>query len=139
MVLLQNRQPVIYASQTLIETEQQYSNIERELLGVVFALERLNHYTYGFTITVQSDYEALMSIWKKTVAVASPRLQRLLLRPSKYDIEIEYLQGKENVIADALSRVCPLPPMQQYYELETIPIHIISKTVLATPTKLLQF
>ena len=110
-VLLQDGQPVIYASQTQMETEQQYSNIDRELLGVVFALKRLNHYTYGFTITVQSDHEPLMSIWKKTIAAASPRLWRLLLRLSKYNIEIEYLQGKENVKADALSRVCLLPPM----------------------------
>ena len=47
-VLLQNGRPVIYVSRTLTETEQRYSNIERELLAVVFALERLNHYTAGF-------------------------------------------------------------------------------------------
>ena len=117
-----------------METEKQYSNIERELLGVVFALKRLNHYTYGFTITVQSNHEPLISIWKKTIAAASPRLQRLLLRLSKYNTEIEYLQGKQNVIADALSRVCPLPPMQEDYKLENILIHIISNTVPATAT-----
>ena len=44
-VLLQDGQPVIDASQTLTETEQQYSNIERELLAVVFALKRQNHST----------------------------------------------------------------------------------------------
>ena len=93
----------------------------------------------GFTITVQSDHEPLMSIWKKTIAAASPRLQRLLLRLSKYNIEIHYLQGKESVIADALSRVCPLPPMQQDYKLKTIPIHIISNTVLATAANLQEF
>ena len=123
----------------LMETEQQYSNIGRELLGVVFALRRLNHYTYGFTITVQSDHKPLMSIWKKTIAAASSRLQRLLLRLSKYDIKIDYLQGKENVIADALSRVCPLPPTQQDYELETILIHITSNTVPATATNFKSF
>ena len=92
-VLLQDGQPVIYASQTLTETEQQYSNIERELLGIVFVLERLNHYTHGFTITLQSDHEPLMSIWKKTIAAASPRLQRLLLRLSNYNIEIRVHTG----------------------------------------------
>ena len=138
-VLLQDGQPVIYTSQTLTETEQQYSNIERELLSIVFALERLNHYTYGFTITVQSDHEPLMSITKKTIAAASLRLQRLLIRLSKYDIKIEYLQGEENVIADALSRVHPLPLTQQDYELETIPVHIISSTAPATTTKLQEF
>ena len=46
-VLLQQGKPVMYISRTLTETEQRYSNIERELLAVAFALERLNHYTAG--------------------------------------------------------------------------------------------
>ena len=44
-VLLQESKPVMYVSRALTETEQRYSNIERELLAIVFALERLNHYT----------------------------------------------------------------------------------------------
>ena len=44
-VLLQESKPVMYMSRALTETEQRYSNIERELLAVVFALKRLNHYT----------------------------------------------------------------------------------------------
>ena len=42
-VLLQESKPVTYMSRALTETEQRYSNIERELLAIVFALERLNH------------------------------------------------------------------------------------------------
>ena len=51
-VLLQESKPVIYVSRALTETEQRYSNIERELLAIVFSLERLNYYTFGRTITV---------------------------------------------------------------------------------------
>ena len=109
-VLLQNGHPVIYASRTLTETEQRYSNIERELLAVVFALERLNHYTAGFRVQVETDHQPLTSIWKKPIASTSARIQRLLLRLLQYDIDIHYLPGKMNVIADALSRVSPLPP-----------------------------
>ena len=46
----------MYMSRALTETEQRYSYIERELLAIVFALERLNHYKFGRTITVQSDH-----------------------------------------------------------------------------------
>ena len=70
----------MYMSKALTETEQRYSNIEWELLTIVFALERLNHYTCGRTITVQSDHQPLQSIWKKSIVFASPRLQKLLLR-----------------------------------------------------------
>ena len=109
-VLFQEGQPVVYASRTLIETEKRYPNIERELLGVVFGLERLHHYTFRSQITVKTDYQLLTSIWKKTIANSSPRLQRLLLRLAQYDVHIEYLRGRENVIADALSHVGPLVP-----------------------------
>ena len=106
--LTQESKPVMYVSRALTETEQRYSNIERELLAMVSALERLNHYTFGRTITVQRHHQPLQSIWKRSIVSASPRLQRLLLRLAHYDINIEFLQGKENVLADALSRVCPL-------------------------------
>ena len=107
-VLLQESMPVMYVSRALTETEQRCSNIERELLAIVFALERLNHYTFGRTITVQSDHQPLQSIWKKSIVSTSPRLQRLLIRLAHYDLNIEFLRGKENVIVDVLSRVCPL-------------------------------
>ena len=58
----------MYMSRALTETEQSYPNIERELLAIVFALERLNHYTFGRTITVQSDHQPLQRIWKKSLS-----------------------------------------------------------------------
>ena len=126
-------QPVLYKSRTLLEAEQRYSNIERELLSVVFGLERLHHYTYGQTTTIQTDHEPLTSIWKKSIVSASPRLQRLLLRLAQYDVDIQYLRGKENVIADALSRVCPLPPQPADHHdctrnIEAIPVNLITCT-----------
>ena len=99
-ILLQESKPVMYISNALTETEQRYSNIERELFAIVFALERLNHYTFSRTITAQSNHQPLQSIWKKSIVSASPKLQRLL-RLAHYDINIEFLCGNENVIADA--------------------------------------
>ena len=107
-VLLQQSKSVMYMSRTLTETEQRYSNIERELLVIVFALERLNHYTFDRTVTVQSDHQPLQSIWKESIVSASPRLQRLSLRLAHYNLNIQFLRRKENMIADALSRVCTL-------------------------------
>ena len=54
-VLQQEGQPVVYASRALTDTERRYSNIERELLGVVFGLKRLHHYTFGKSFTVETD------------------------------------------------------------------------------------
>ena len=140
-MLLQEGQPVVYASRTLTDTECRYSNIERELLGVVFGLERLHHYTFGKPITVETDHQPLTSIWKKTIATSSPRLQRLLLRLAQYDVHIEYLRGKENVIADALSRVASAKTEHTDYtdslsNIERIPVHQITQIAPASPERL---
>ena len=79
-VLLQDDQLMVYASRALTDMECRYSSIERELLGIVFGLERLHHYTFGKPIIVETDHQPLTSIWKKTIAASSLRLQRLLLR-----------------------------------------------------------
>ena len=143
-VLLQEGQPVVYASRALTETEKRYSNIERELLGVVFGLERLHHYTFGKSITVETDHQPLINIWKKTIATSSQRLQRLLLRLAQYDVHIEYLRGRENVIADALSHVGPLAPESQDYagslnNVEKIPVLQITQIAPASKERLEEF
>ena len=141
-VLLQESKPVMYVSRALTETEQRYSNIERELLAIVFALERLNYYTFGRTITVQSDHQPLQSIWKKSIVPASPRLQRLLLRLAHYDINIEFLQGKENVIADAVHRVCPLQSNNSKVKdsnIDVIPVHHVTQSALVSKARLEEF
>ena len=94
-VLLLEGQPIVYASRALTDTECRYSKIERELLGVVFGLKKLHHYTFGKSITVETDHQPPTSIWKKTIETSSPRLQRLLLRLTQYDMHIEYLQDRE--------------------------------------------
>ena len=129
----------MYISRALTVTAQRYSNIERELLAIVFALKRLNHYTFGRTITVQSDHQPLQSIWKKSIVSASPRLQRLLLRLAHYNLNIEFLRGKENVIADALSRVCPLQSSDSKIKdsnIDVISVHHIKQTVPVSKTRL---
>ena len=140
-MLLQEGQPVVYASRTLTDTECRYSNIERELLGVVFGLERLHHYIFGKPITVETDHQLLTSIWKKTIATSSPRLQRIFLRLAQYDVHIEYLRGKENVIADGLSRVTSLKSEHSdcndsLSNIEKIPVHQITQKAPARPERL---
>ena len=137
--LLQESKPVMYVSRALMETEQRYSNLERELLAIVFALKILNHYTFGRTIMVQSDHQPLQSIWKKSIVSASPRLQRLLLRLADFDLNIEFLRGKENMIVDALNRVCPLQSSNSKTKdsnIDVIPIHHITQTAPVNKTRL---
>lgn len=102
--LLQKGKPVAYASRALTETEQRYPTIEKEMLAIIYSLETFNHYTFGRNVKVRSDHKPLESILKKSKTCASPRLQRMMMRLQKYNIEISYERGKNMHLADALSR-----------------------------------
>lgn len=97
--------PIAYASKALTETEQRYSNIEREALAILHALEKFHHFTYGRYTKVITDHRPLLAIHKKDVATASPRLQRILMRIHQYNVSLHYRPGKEMHLADCLSRV----------------------------------
>ena len=103
-------------------------------------MERLHHYTYGRTITLETDHEPLVSIWKKSIATASPRLQRLLLRLAQYNVDIKYLKGRSNVIADALSQVSLLTEYRNSDRssetIDAIPVHQISSTAPVSELRL---
>ena len=46
-------------------------------------------------------------------AQSTKAYQRLLLKMAKYNVEMRYIQGKTNIIADALSRVCCMEPPEE--------------------------
>ena len=102
--LLQSDKPVVYRSRTLTMAEKNYSNIERELLAVVWACEALDRYIYGVHVIIHSDHKPLEEIVKKPLYRTSPRLQRLLIRLHRYSVTVKYIPGKHLHIADALSR-----------------------------------
>ena len=105
--LLQEGQPVHYANRALTTTEQNYAQIEKELLAVVFSCEHFEHYIYGKHVTVETDHKPLIAIQKKPINTASKRLQRMMLRLQRFDLNLTYKPGKEMFIADALSRALP--------------------------------
>ena len=103
-VLLQEGQPVTYASRALTPAEQRYSQLEKKLIAQVFGLEDNHHYTFGRRVILWTDHKPLISIYKKPLASAPKRLQRLLLRLQQYDVDLRYKPGSEMYLADTLSR-----------------------------------
>ena len=102
--LLQEGKIVECVSRALTQTEQQYAQIEKELLAIVYAMERLHTYVYGRHVTVETDHKPLISIIKKPLTAAPKRLQRMLLRLQRYDFELVFKPGTQVVVADTLSR-----------------------------------
>ena len=98
--------PVAYASKSLSDAERRYSNIERELLGVVFAILHFNHYTFANRTFIISDHKPLLPLFSgKSLVSCSPRTARLLLKIVDRDIRFFYQKGSSMCISDALSRL----------------------------------
>ena len=104
-VCLQNGRVIEYASRTLTDTEQRYAQIEKEMLSIVFALERFHTYVYAkHDVVVQTDHKPLLAINQKALALAPKRLQRMMLRLQRYSYQLEFVPGAELTLADTLSR-----------------------------------
>ena len=103
-MLLQDEKPIAFASRSITETETRYANSEKELLAILFGLERFHQYTYGKHVIVESDHKPLEAIVKKPLANTPPRLQRMLLILQTYDFSVNYRPGKLLVVSDMLSR-----------------------------------
>ena len=95
--------PVAYASRVLSKTEKNYSVIEREALGIVWAVQTYRHYLYGHKVLLITDHRPLQ--WLMTVKDSSGKLCRWALTLQEYDISIQYRPGSQNANADALSRI----------------------------------
>ena len=107
VTLLQEGQPVHYPNRALTTTEQNYTQIEKELLAVVFCCEPFEHYIYGKHVTVETDHKPLIAIRKKAINTASKRPQRMMLRLQRFDLNLTSKPGIEMYINDALSRALP--------------------------------
>ena len=111
---LQLRFQTIYIQSLMLvrlsETESNYSNIERELLGVVFSVAHFKHFTYGRPVTIISDHKPLVSLFKKSLTSSSPHLSRMLLRILDYDLSIVYQEGSKMHLSNALPRLCTHQP-----------------------------
>ena len=117
-VLMQRGNPVMYCSRSLTTCERAYSQIEKKLLAITFALTRLDQYLYGRPVNVETDHKPLVAIHNKPLSDAPLRLQRMLLTLQRYDFDIVYRPGSEIPVADALSRA-PLRQPLSVFALET--------------------
>lgn len=97
-------QPVAYASRALTSAEVNYAQIEKELLATTYACERFHQYVYGQTVEAETDHKPLVAIMSKPLTDCPLRIQRMLIRLQKYDVNLTYTPGKYMYAADTLSR-----------------------------------
>ena len=95
-VLLQEGRPVAFMSKALTDTQSRYSNIEHEILGVVTGVEHFHQYLFGKHFTLYMDHKPIKNLVLKLLIDTSPRVQRLMLHLSQYNMDVQYKAGKHS-------------------------------------------
>lgn len=93
---------VTFISKTLLSSQLAYTTTEKELFAIVYAIQRCQLYLHGANFTVRTDHRALSFL--NQCRFLNERLSRWLLFLQQFNFNIEYIPGKENKIADILSR-----------------------------------
>ncbi|KAF8413570.1 hypothetical protein HHK36_001561 [Tetracentron sinense] len=99
-VLVQEGRPVAFASKALSAKSLGFSTYEKELLAVVFAVTKWRPYLIGRHFKIKTDHLSL----KLQQRITTPLQHKWLTKLMGYDFDLNYRSGKENIVADALSR-----------------------------------
>jgi len=95
-------QPIAFLSKKMLDAETRYPVHEQELLAIIQALTAWRHYLHGSKFVVRTDHKSLQFF--QTQPMLSGRQARWKDVLANFDFDIEYVEGKANVVADGLSR-----------------------------------
>lgn len=98
------RRPILFYSRKLLPAERNYTTADKEMLAIVQTFKKYRHMLQGtkFPVIVKSDHRNLRTFM--TTKELSARQARWAEELSSCDFKIEHIKGKENRVADALSR-----------------------------------
>lgn len=101
-VFMQEGKPLAFLSKALSPRQLELSTYEKELLAISMAVQKWRTYLLGQRFVIKTDHEALKYFMeqKLTTLVQQKWLSKML----GFDYVIQYKKGKDNVVADALSR-----------------------------------
>lgn len=95
--------PFFYANKTLNDSQENYTTIEKEMLAMVFAVDKFQAYLVGSIVTIYTDHSTIKYLMAKKDA--KPRHIQWILLFQEFDMEIKGRKGTKNQIADHLSRL----------------------------------
>lgn len=101
-MLMQEGRPLAYFSQALKGQSLRLSIYEKKFLALVSAVQKWRHYLLGQTFVIKTDHQSLKCLLDQRVGIVMQ--QKWISKLMDYDFVVEYKQGKENLVADALSR-----------------------------------
>jgi hypothetical protein len=93
---------ISFAARSLSKSERNYGATQRELLAIIFSLQKFNDYIYGIKFTLYTDHHSLIHLFtqKKSNYMINKWIETLLL----YDFEVVHIRGIRNILPDKLSR-----------------------------------
>src|SRR3954447_21463224 len=95
-------QPVAYTSRKMNAAERNYPAHDKELLAIMHALAKWRVYLHGRPFLIYSDHATLTHL--KNQPNLNPKQVRWLGKMQDFDFKIVHIPGKQNVVADTLSR-----------------------------------
>ncbi|BBN67650.1 hypothetical protein Prudu_144S000300 [Prunus dulcis] len=101
-VLMQEKRPIAFFSHALQGKTLFLSTYEKEMMALVFAVQKWRPYLLGRKFVVRTDQRSLRHLWEQKITTTAQ--EKWLVKFMGYDFTIEYKKGKENLVADALSR-----------------------------------
>lgn len=95
--------PISFASKSFNHAESKRAPIEQELTGIHWSIKHFRPYIFETEFKIRSDHKPLVHLY--SLKDPASRLTRMRLDLEEFNFTIEYIKGKKNVCADALSRI----------------------------------
>ncbi|KAG7309898.1 hypothetical protein JYU34_004412 [Plutella xylostella] len=98
-------QPLAFFSRKLSPSQVKYSPYDRELLAIYEAIRHFRHMIEARAFTIYTDHKPLTFAFHTNRDKCSPRQFRYLDFIGQFSTDIQFVAGKDNVVADSLSRI----------------------------------